>query len=105
MIWVRASEQEGRAAPFDIAEVWPVLRITDQRGQVRVEVPRDLGRIDEPLQLEGLEPAQAIADDDPAPRSVADVGARARSEEPTSELQSLMRISYAVFCLNKKKPK
>src|SRR3546814_5859228 len=26
----------------------------------------------------------------------------ARSEEHTSELQSLMRISYAVFCLNKK---
>src|SRR3546814_7725613 len=26
-----------------------------------------------------------------------------RSEEPTSELQSLMRISYAVFCLKKKK--
>src|SRR3546814_3752869 len=25
-----------------------------------------------------------------------------RSEEPTSELQSLMRISYAVFCLKKK---
>src|SRR3546814_10611198 len=31
------------------------------------------------------------------------VGAqRARSEEHTSELQSLMRISYAVFCLKKK---
>src|SRR3546814_7819333 len=30
-----------------------------------------------------------------APRS----GARTRSEEHTSELQSLMRISYAVFCL------
>src|SRR3546814_1887003 len=28
----------------------------------------------------------------------------ARSEEHTSELQSLMRISYAVFCLKKKKP-
>src|SRR3546814_6199839 len=28
-----------------------------------------------------------------------------RSEEHTSELQSLMRISYAVFCLNKKKNK
>src|SRR3546814_6139593 len=28
---------------------------------------------------------------------------RARSEEHTSELQSLMRISYAVFCLTKKK--
>src|SRR3546814_3827708 len=29
----------------------------------------------------------------------------ARSEEHTSELQSLMRISYAVFCLKKKKSK
>src|SRR3546814_1391929 len=28
---------------------------------------------------------------------------QARSEEHTSELQSLMRISYAVFCLKKKK--
>src|SRR3546814_11383723 len=28
---------------------------------------------------------------------------RARSEEHTSELQSLMRISYAVFCLKKNK--
>src|SRR3546814_1748235 len=30
---------------------------------------------------------------------------RTRSEEHTSELQSLMRISYAVFCLKKKKRK
>src|SRR3546814_5823952 len=30
-------------------------------------------------------------------------GAGPRSEEHTSELQSLMRISYAVFCLKKKK--
>src|SRR3546814_4175045 len=30
-------------------------------------------------------------------------GCRGRSEEHTSELQSLMRISYAVFCLKKKK--
>src|SRR3546814_2351641 len=29
--------------------------------------------------------------------------AQCRSEEHTSELQSLMRISYAVFCLKKKK--
>src|SRR3546814_3115250 len=29
-------------------------------------------------------------------------GSQARSEEHTSELQSLMRISYAVFCLKKK---
>src|SRR3546814_6543924 len=34
----------------------------------------------------------------PAPAADA-----ARSEEHTSELQSLMRISYAVFCLKKKK--
>src|SRR3546814_4469667 len=35
---------------------------------------------------------------------VMSVGGR-RSEEHTSELQSLMRISYAVFCLKKKKKK
>src|SRR3546814_1697762 len=34
-----------------------------------------------------------------------DVGKAVRSEEHTSELQSLMRISYAVFCLKKKKTK
>src|SRR3546814_10166137 len=33
------------------------------------------------------------------------IGTAARSEEHTSELQSLMRISYAVFCLKKKKIK
>src|SRR3546814_1622664 len=49
-----------------------------------------------------------------APRSLGEAAARfrqglvgrvdaARSEEHTSELQSLMRISYAVFCLKKKK--
>src|SRR3546814_7368003 len=36
---------------------------------------------------------------------VAARGNRRRSEEHTSELQSLMRISYAVFCLKKKKKK
>src|SRR3546814_2878863 len=36
-------------------------------------------------------------------REATAVAAR-RSEEHTSELQSLMRISYAVFCLKKKKP-
>src|SRR3546814_2111947 len=34
---------------------------------------------------------------------IVEIGAVARSEEHTSELQSLMRISYAVFCLKKKK--
>src|SRR3546814_1732599 len=36
---------------------------------------------------------------------VAEIHFEARSEEHTSELQSLMRISYAVFCLKKKKLK
>src|SRR3546814_6253135 len=39
----------------------------------------------------------------PAPTKAADPTSDARSEEHTSELQSLMRISYAVFCLKKKK--
>src|SRR3546814_4664004 len=39
----------------------------------------------------------------PAGRDVAARARRVRSEEHTSELQSLMRISYAVFCLKEKK--
>src|SRR3546814_1926369 len=42
-----------------------------------------------------------VARDDARPRHIL----AARSEEHTSELQSLMRISYAVFCLKKKKQK
>src|SRR3546814_5215279 len=47
---------------------------------------------------------------DPATRVVSVAGkdrsaVLMRSEEHTSELQSLMRISYAVFCLKKKKQK
>src|SRR3546814_2250799 len=38
-------------------------------------------------------------------RTALAVQERFRSEEHTSELQSLMRISYAVFCLKKKKNK
>src|SRR3546814_2498600 len=44
----------------------------------------------------------------PPQRSVGDAPPRrnrSRSEEHTSELQSLMRISYAVFCLKKKTDK
>src|SRR3546814_2655389 len=48
-----------------------------------------LNRLEE---LESLEEAMAA-------------NGRIRSEEHTSELQSLMRISYAVFCLKKKKQK
>src|SRR3546814_8130470 len=55
-----------------------------------LEIPPDL---DQPK----TDPAMRIPD-------VASTVARApRSEEHTSELQSLMRISYAVFCLKKQK--
>src|SRR3546814_14762853 len=37
------------------------------------------------------------------PGDPIDMKVKLRSEEHTSELQSLMRISYAVFCLKKKK--
>src|SRR3546814_1165980 len=55
----------------------------------------------------GIRPAMGARK---APMASANIGTfrraarqAARSEEHTSELQSLMRISYAVFCLKKKK--
>src|SRR3546814_5688897 len=64
----------------------------------------------DPAFYEG-EAAKAIPDpaDHPVARrrnvwtDVEEMRATGRSEEHTSELQSLMRISYAVFCLKKKK--
>src|SRR3546814_3324580 len=52
----------------------------------------------------GLVTAAYVAEDlRSAIRAIPDGQLEARSEEHTSELQSLMRISYAVFCLKKKK--
>src|SRR3546814_5026635 len=48
------------------------------------------------------EPLVELADQSVDLRVERDVG-KTRSEEHTSELQSLMRISYAVFCLKKHK--
>src|SRR3546814_7094456 len=42
---------------------------------------------------------------EPRPLGLRQLFRQWRSEEHTSELQSLMRISYAVFCLKKKKTK
>src|SRR3546814_3500825 len=47
----------------------------------------------------------ALAQDAAADGVVADGDIIVRSEEHTSELQSLMRTSYAVFCLKQKKTK
>src|SRR3546814_7097661 len=48
---------------------------------------------------------EAMAQGVPRDEAILDAGHKRaqRSEEHTSELQSLMRISYAVFCLKKKK--
>src|SRR3546814_6318959 len=51
--------------------------------------------------IEGMEYVDAIARGEPPANPTRIL--QARSEEHTSELQSLMRISYAVFCLKKKK--
>src|SRR3546814_2597438 len=49
-----------------------------------------------------LEPGRVVAYK-PLLDAALDLASHKRSEEHTSELQSLMRISYAVFCLKKKK--
>src|SRR3546814_8326262 len=57
------------------------------------------GRIDSQVEAARAAYLASAAARDAATLSVA---AATRSEEHTSELQSLMRISYAVFCLKKK---
>src|SRR3546814_3865420 len=54
-----------------------------------------------------VSPAVVVIDEIDAFLAARDssAGGQHRSEEHTSELQSLMRISYAVFCLKKKKLK
>src|SRR3546814_3702342 len=49
------------------------------------------------------EPGPVLPDSERLAAAEAFIAALGRSEEHTSELQSLMRISYAVFCLKKKK--
>src|SRR3546814_8355557 len=86
-----------RAAPFLKSQLGRMLRLRFVPG---LQFERDPSfdqaqRIDEILKqpevARDLGPAEHEEDDDGT-----------RSEEHTSELQSLMRISYAVFCLKKK---
>src|SRR3546814_8796161 len=55
--------------------------------------------------LSGLGPRRKPQQWRRAREEASDGVSMSRSEEHTSELQSLMRISYAVFCLKKKKRK
>src|SRR3546814_3125156 len=68
----------------------------------------DMARLERRLTLTSIRPLAAISYACPGllPRGshgMTTIPFAGRSEEHTSELQSLMRISYAVFCLKKKK--
>src|SRR3546814_5376108 len=82
-----------------------LFRSCDGRGRPGRALHRGAGRV-RPARFGGRpEPPDAgrpAGDEAPGRRTGRD-DAGDRSEEHTSELQSLMRISYAVFCLKKKK--
>src|SRR3546814_2582125 len=69
-------------------------RVRLARPKVEARIAQDRGR------RSALQDRVAALIEQPASRSGG--GPRSGSEEHTSELQSLMRISYAVFCLKKK---
>src|SRR3546814_6225312 len=95
-------------SPFDYQDDLRAIQdksIENRKGFGRpasgVRKPGDSG-VDDDLDLSKR--ACGSADDCRHDVSFARVAASRRSEEHTSELQSLMRISYAVFCLNKNNP-
>src|SRR3546814_3473060 len=60
----------------------------------------------DPVEVEDLEDRAMLGVDwEQGCAAAGDLAHQQRSEEHTSELQSLMRISYAVFCLKKKNTK
>src|SRR3546814_5765173 len=101
-------QADGRQrAGLDRAELLEQLDRTGRaRGRERIRVLLHLApQLPAQRPRQALEPlvlpvVEALLEALPA-RSAGELGL-ARSEEHTSELQSLMRISYAVFCLQKK---
>src|SRR3546814_2787479 len=74
--------------------------LDDREAQPGAALPRrHIGFGDRVARLR--QPDSVVGDDDAD--DIAGAYIELRSEEHTSELQSLMRISYAVFCLKKKK--
>src|SRR3546814_3148048 len=84
-----------RSTRTDTLFPYTTLFRSRRREADRELAPQHRGRGEE-LRAGGREPLERPADE------VENVGGERRSEEHTSELQSLMRISYAVFCLKKK---
>src|SRR3546814_3358705 len=72
------------------------LRLSQENEELRTMLNSVLRSIEQKTHMKALQDLEA---------RVSALVAGARSEEHTSELQPLMRISYAVFCLkNKTKP-
>src|SRR3546814_6640575 len=80
------------AADSDDSKIAEIVVTAQRREEKLQEVPIAVTAMDaKQIETRGIQ-------------NVGDLSALApRSEEHTSELQSLMRISYAVFCLKKKK--
>src|SRR3546814_4197274 len=81
-----------------------LFRSKSHRPAIRLPVPHTLPHSHRSLCRAG--PSLATGPNQPLgrlPPCQPSKGDSTRSEEHTSELQSLMRISYAVFCLKKKK--
>src|SRR3546814_5345403 len=76
------------------------LQTVELRGRYRQRI---LGEDHEVRPHPGRQPADLLFVEARIRRVRGEAAQRLRSEEHTSELQSLMRISYAVFCLKKKK--
>src|SRR3546814_9051517 len=97
---VCSSDLENRGSSFGLAGREPAGR-RPQRGVSRqpVDEDRPFGRRRR-IEVKSRGDRVGIVE-----RGGGDVDFAGRSEEHTSELQSLMRISYAVFCLKKKNKK
>src|SRR3546814_9122619 len=85
--------------------------VDDRNGSKKLDDPDDIGqrgRLEQrdKLRDQGREHVAERLGEHHAKQRLARIEADGtRSEEHTSELQSLMRISYAVFCLKKKNKK
>src|SRR3546814_3396756 len=79
-------------------ELWS--KFANQTGDLRKETGTLTGKSEAASRDADVLAGEAARDDINVGNSIG-----SRSEEHTSELQSLMRISYAVFCLKKKKKK
>src|SRR3546814_3496348 len=85
---------------FDEAHQLPDIATQFLGTSVSMHQLLDLARV---VQAAGLAHARESTNWSEAGRRIEQAARELRSEEHTSELQSLMRISYAVFCLKKKK--